>query len=184
MQARGDARENGTTLRACLIADGNNVIKALVAFQKIQYGLRPVLRNIETAFTHRLHHDGIEFAGFESGALRVKVMGAMLIQKRFRHLAARTVVNADEQDLLFHTRTVAKARRQSNVCARIFAGGVTHAPVATAPRSWQIDALRDVNLSCARHGATAHIEADEIALGITAIDSSIREHRRCPTFAA
>jgi hypothetical protein len=102
MQPLCHTRKNRASLGACLIANGDDVRKQIAALDEIENFFRPVAGNVDAGFAHRLDDNGIEFASFESGALRFKLIAANLIQERLGHLAAGAVVDANKQDTFFH----------------------------------------------------------------------------------
>ena len=102
MQPRGYAGKNRAAFRARFVADGDHVGEHFAGLDVIEDGLGLVAGNINADFLHRFNDDGIEFAGFESGAVRFKLIAAHLSQERLGHLAAGAVVDADEQYSFFH----------------------------------------------------------------------------------
>jgi hypothetical protein len=84
--------------RLRLAANGDDVAEKLTRLENIEDGLRLVLRNIEAAFAHHFHHERIQRAGLQAGALRLEFRAADIVQERFGHLAARAVVNTYEED--------------------------------------------------------------------------------------
>jgi hypothetical protein len=63
-------------------------------------------RDIDPNFLKRLHRQGIERAWFEPRALGLEKITASFVKQRRRHLAARTVVDANKEHFLFHRRKV------------------------------------------------------------------------------
>ena len=104
VQTRGDAGENRALFGAGFIADGDDVGEGLAGFYEIPDGLGRVGGNIDADFLHRRDNDGVEFAGFEAGAVSFELVATDIIEERFGHLAAGAVVDADEKDLLLHTQ--------------------------------------------------------------------------------
>ncbi len=58
-------------------------------------------RDINSDLLHGLDHQRIQPAGFDLSAFRLKPLTAEAIEKRFCHLPAGAVMNADEKDFLF-----------------------------------------------------------------------------------
>ncbi len=102
MQTRGHTGKDRATLRLRFAANSDDKWKKLTGFENIKHGLRFVSRNVDPDLAQRLHRQRIQFAWLEPGAVRFKKFGAHFIEQRRRHLAARTVVHANEQGLLFH----------------------------------------------------------------------------------
>ena len=63
--------------------------------------------NIDPDFLHRLDYERVQRPGFEAGTLRRKRIAAEVIEPRLGHLAPGAVVNADEEDVLFHELLIA-----------------------------------------------------------------------------
>src|SRR5579872_4625306 len=102
MQPLGDTGENRTALRARLIANGDDMAEHSAGLELIEHGLGFIAGNINSDLPHCFHHNGVEFAGLESGAVRLKFPAADLVEERPRHLTAGAVMNADKQYSLFH----------------------------------------------------------------------------------
>ena len=100
MKTLRDAGEDRTTLRLSFAANGNDVIEHLTGFPYIGNALRPVVRNVDSNLLKRFDDERIDCAWFQSGAMCLEEFAADLIQQRSSHLAARAVMNADEQNLL------------------------------------------------------------------------------------
>jgi hypothetical protein len=97
MQTSRDAGEDRTALGAALVTDGDNVGEALAGLEGIENGFCSVAGDVDTDFPHRLDHNRIECVGLETGAMGFKLVPANVIEKGFRHLAARAVVTTDEE---------------------------------------------------------------------------------------
>ena len=103
MQPRRYSRENRAAFPFGFAAHRNHEFENLARFPNIEHGLRLLLRDIDPNFPHYFDDERIDRAGFEPGALRFKVIAANGVEPRFRHLAPRAVMNANEEDfLLFH----------------------------------------------------------------------------------
>src|SRR5437867_1171096 len=103
VQPSGDAGENGTAFRTGLIANRDDVSKAFPGLEHVEHRFGLLARDVDANFLHGFHDDGVELSRFESCAVRLKELTANLGEQRLRHLAAVTVVNANEQDaFLFH----------------------------------------------------------------------------------
>lgn len=102
VQARRDARINWATLGAGFIANGDDAGKAFAGVVHIRYGFGLVAGNVYADFLHRFDDNWIELPGFNAGAVRLELFTANMIQKSLGHLASGAVVDANEQDLLFH----------------------------------------------------------------------------------
>ena len=111
MHSRRGARENRTFLRAGFVADGNDVGEELAGFEDIEDSLSFLARNIDPGFRHHLHRERVQRARFEAGALCLEIFAAGVIQPGRSHLAAGAVVNAYEEDALFHPHKVPRSRR-------------------------------------------------------------------------
>ena len=96
MQSPGYTRKYRTPLRTRFIADGDDVRKRLARAQHIGDGFRFVARNVDANLLHHLNHNRVEVSWFNPGTLSFELFRANLIKKRLSHLAARTIVNADE----------------------------------------------------------------------------------------
>jgi hypothetical protein len=96
VQPRRDAGKNRAAFRARLVANGDDVGEHLAGLDHVEHRLGLVAGNINADLLHHLDDDGIEPAGFESGAVRLKFVAADLVQERLGHLAACAVVDADE----------------------------------------------------------------------------------------
>jgi hypothetical protein len=57
---------------------------------------------IHSDFLHDLNNQRVEVAGLKASALGLEMFAVDAAEKGFSHLATRTVMNANEQDLLFH----------------------------------------------------------------------------------
>src|SRR5947207_1337787 len=53
-------------------------------------------------FAHHFDHHRIELARFDARALPAELLAAALVQERFRHLAARAIVDTNKEDFLLH----------------------------------------------------------------------------------
>src|SRR4029450_3373497 len=102
VQSLGHTCKDWTTVRIALVADRDHVGEQFARSENVEHGLSLILRNIDPDLAPRFDCQRVEAPRFEPGAVRLKIMAANLLQKRFRHLAAGAVVNTDEQDLLFH----------------------------------------------------------------------------------
>ena len=104
MQSRRLAGKYRTAFRARLIANSDDVIKLFFARDEVGDGFGLVAGDVDAVLLHRLHHDRIQLSRFNAGALGEKIIRANPVQKRLSHLAARAVVNADEEHFLFRHR--------------------------------------------------------------------------------
>ena len=102
MQPSLHTGENRASFGARFIADRDDIREHLPGFEHVEDGFRFVARNVDPHFLHCLHNDWVEPTRFEAGTLGFKLLRADLVEKRLSHLAARAVVNADEQHLLLH----------------------------------------------------------------------------------
>jgi len=102
MQPLGDTREYRTTFCAGFIADGDHEWEKFSSFKNIKDRLRLLSGDINSHLAHGFHCERVERAGFQPGAVCFKIIRANEIEKSFCHLTACTVVDADEQDFLFH----------------------------------------------------------------------------------
>jgi len=96
MQPLGHAGEYRTTVSAGLIADRDHIWKKLPTLKNVEYALRCLAGDIDSDFLHGFDRERVERPGLEACAMRFEVIGTSEIQKRFRYLAARAVVNTDE----------------------------------------------------------------------------------------
>ena len=97
--------EDGAALGATFVADGDHVGESgscRTGSEHVEYRLSLLLRNINPDLAHRFHCQRIELSWFEPGAVRFKMIAANFIKKRFGHLAAGAVMNANKKDFLFH----------------------------------------------------------------------------------
>jgi len=78
------------------------VVESFAGFENIGHGLSLFLRNIDSALAHRFNGQRIELPRFQAGAVRFEVIAPGLVQESCGHLAAGAVMDADEQDFLFH----------------------------------------------------------------------------------
>src|ERR1700722_17211861 len=88
VQTLGDAGKNGTALGVGFVANSNDIGKYFARFDVVEDGFGLISRNVETDFVHRFDDDGIEFAGFETGAGGFKSVAAKGVEERLGHLAA------------------------------------------------------------------------------------------------
>ena len=102
MQPRGRAGKNWAAFRFGFAAHGHGVGKALPRLQHLIHRFGFVAGDIQADFAHGFDDDRIERAGRQSGTVGFKPVAAKVIEPRFGHLAAGAVVDADEQDFLFH----------------------------------------------------------------------------------
>ena len=102
MEAGGYAGKNRASLCTGFIADGNNVREHLSGFEDVENGLGFLSGDIDSDFIHHADNVLIQRAGFQSGALSFKMLGADLIEEGLGHLTAGAVMNTDEQDFRFH----------------------------------------------------------------------------------
>jgi hypothetical protein len=96
MQSLDDTREYRTTFCASFIADCDHIWEKFSAFENIKDGLRLLSGDINSDLAHGFDRKRVERARFEASAVRFKIIGTTKIEKSFRHLAACTVVDADE----------------------------------------------------------------------------------------
>jgi hypothetical protein len=102
MQSRRHPGENRTALGLRFIANGDHVGEQLSGFEDVEHGARFVFGNIDPTLVERFDRERIEFARLQAGAFRFKEFAAPFVQQRRRHLAARAVVHANEENFLFH----------------------------------------------------------------------------------
>ena len=102
MEARSLAGKIRAPLGARFVAHRHHVIELRAALEHLVGGFRGVAGDVDAGLLHHLHHDGVELAGLDASALRFERAAAELVDERFGHLAAGAVVDADEQDFLFH----------------------------------------------------------------------------------
>ena len=98
MQTVGDAGKGGTSLGAGLVTNGDDISEAFAGGEHVRDGFGLVAGNVYADFLHGFDNNGIEFAGFEAGAVGFELLAANVIQERFRHLAAGAVMDADEEN--------------------------------------------------------------------------------------
>ena len=98
VQPRGISRKNRAAFGARFVANGDDVAVKSVFFKELEDGLRLFLGNIDAHVGHCGDGEGIERAGFESGAFRVDFAAAEVVEKRFGHLAAGAVMDANKED--------------------------------------------------------------------------------------
>src|SRR5204863_9788569 len=81
------------------IANGDDVPKLLS--NKFSYGLGPMMRDIDSQFTH--HRDGFRAKRCRMSSSRenLKTIAGFMAQQSFRHLASGRVSCAENQNLLF-----------------------------------------------------------------------------------
>ena len=102
MQSGCYARIDWAALGAGLIANRDYVGKSFFRIIHVEDCFGLVSRNIHSNLLHRLDNNGIEFAGFKPGAVRLEFLSADLIQERLGHLAAGAIVDANEKDFFLH----------------------------------------------------------------------------------
>ena len=95
-------REDWTLLRAALIANRNDICEDRARFPNIENSLHALARNVDPYLRHRFDDERIKGSRFEAGALCFELVAADVIHPGLGHLAARTVVDADEENALFH----------------------------------------------------------------------------------
>jgi hypothetical protein len=96
------AWEHRAPLRACLIADSDHVVEMKTPFDHRRDRLRRVRPDVEVRLAHGFDYDRIEFSGLDPGALGVKAVARDLVEEGLRHLAAGAIMDANEEDVLFH----------------------------------------------------------------------------------
>ena len=106
MQSRRYAGKNRAAFRTGFVTNGDDVGKHFAGFDKIPHGLGRIAGNINANVSHRFDDNRIELSRFESRALRFKLVAANLVEKRLGHLTAGAIVDANEQDFLFHNQVV------------------------------------------------------------------------------
>src|SRR5678815_1239042 len=98
MQSFGYAGENWTTPTFCSTTDGDHIGEVLTRFPNVENLLRLLPREVDPYFGHRLHNKRVDFAGFESCALRVEKLAANVVHPRLSHLTAGAVMNANKEN--------------------------------------------------------------------------------------
>src|SRR6266699_334869 len=88
MRPRGNTGEGGAALGAGFIANGDDISKALAGLERVMDGFGLLAVNVYADFPHGFDNDGVEFAGFEPGAVDLELFAANFVEERFRHLAA------------------------------------------------------------------------------------------------
>ena len=88
--------KNRTAFRARAVANGDDMGETPSTAQHGLYAFGLVAGEVDADLLHGRHHERIELAGFQPGALRLKKIWAGAIEKRLGHLAAGAIVNADE----------------------------------------------------------------------------------------
>jgi len=107
VQTLGGSGKNRASFRAGFVAHGDDMREKFSRLQDIGDGPRFLLGNIDPGFLHRFHHERVQRPGFEAGAFRRKRIAADVIEPRLGHLAPGAVVNANEEDVLFHELLIA-----------------------------------------------------------------------------
>ena len=102
VQSRRHAWKNWAAGSFRFVAHRDHVGEKLPRFENIEDRACFVFGNIDPDLAKNFNHERIEFARLESGALCFKEFAAMFVEQRRRHLAARAVMHANEQDFLFH----------------------------------------------------------------------------------
>jgi len=115
VQSPGDPGENGTTLGAGFVTNGDGVGKHLSGFIDVEDRFGRAAGGIDSDFLHGFDHDGVEVAWLKTRAFRLEFFASEAIEERLGHLASGAVVNADEQDFLFHS---VRLRMQSPISER------------------------------------------------------------------
>jgi hypothetical protein len=104
MEAFGYTGEDGAALGAGFIADRDDIGEDPAGFKHVEDGPGRVGRNVDANFLHGLDDDGVEFAGFESGAMGFELIAADLVEEGLSHLAAGAIVDANkENSFLLHS---------------------------------------------------------------------------------
>lgn len=106
VQSLGGAGEDRTFLGAAFIANGDDVGEELAGFKDVKNSLGFFPGDIDADFAHHLHGERIERARRETGTLSFESVAADVIEERFRHLAAGTVMHANEEHFLFHSQGI------------------------------------------------------------------------------
>ena len=109
MQSLNASRENRATFRARLVTNGDDVVVALSGGDNIRHTSGSVAADVDAEFSHRLHDKGIEPAWLNAGALGGEFPAAQTVHESLGHLAASAVVDADKENLLFHTKAEIQA---------------------------------------------------------------------------
>ncbi len=102
MQARCYSGKDWATLSLSVTANRDDISKKWPRFLDIDDFLRVLLREFDPDFLHCLHNQRIDLASLETGALSLEYFTANIVEPCLSHLTAGTVVNADEQNFLFH----------------------------------------------------------------------------------
>ena len=103
MQTRRYPGKDRTTGGLGFIANRNYVREQLAGYEDVEDGLRFVFGNIDPDFFQHLHRERVQFTRLQSGAFRFEKLATPLTKQRRCHLAARAVVNTNEQNFLLHS---------------------------------------------------------------------------------
>ena len=92
--------KDGATLGLGFTANRDDVLEYLACLPDIEDRLGLLLRQINPRFLHDLHDYGVHGPWLQAGARRLEIFRASVVEPRFRHLAARAVMDANEQYFL------------------------------------------------------------------------------------
>ena len=95
MEALCNGRKDGATLPG-VVANGDDAIESLPG--EVVHGFRPVARDIDPNFTHGGNGFRTHVAGLGAGARNRKRRATIVPKQAFRHLAARGVSRAENQN--------------------------------------------------------------------------------------
>jgi len=84
------------------VTDRDDIAEQLAGLENIEHRAGLVLRDVDPDFLKRFDRERVERARLEAGAFRLKQVATSAIEQRGRHLAARAVMDTNEEHLLFH----------------------------------------------------------------------------------
>jgi len=102
VKALAATREHRAPFGAGFIANCDNKVEMLIGCDDFSHAARCFARDVDAFFTQCVHDNGVQDARFQARATGFVAVAAELVDERFRHLRARAVVDANEQDFLFH----------------------------------------------------------------------------------
>ena len=96
VQSPGHPGEDRAAFGATSVTYCDYVTGQLAGFENVEYGLSLIFRNINPDLAQRFDCQRVEPPRFKPGAVRLEIIAANLVKKRFRHLAAGAVMDTDE----------------------------------------------------------------------------------------
>lgn len=104
VQASHDSWEYRTFFSFGFVANRDDVGKQYPRLENVEDSARFIFGNVDSDFLQDLDRERIQFAWLETGAFPFEKVAATFVEQCRGHLAARAVVDTNEEHLLFHGR--------------------------------------------------------------------------------